>query len=177
MSQKEASTKQAQDHRDRFNHFTHPCVTPQALQGRAIALAGFRVVSLILRNGFVPGRCQPCDGRDYPACDSPGIPDLPAGFLESGRATGGGGAHSRTSASNILWWTSSTPSGRKSPSLAQCVTSGRDPPAMSRNESPVQYPISISLFPISFRSAAVRRPTRSVTGVPWRADSCRPSSN
>jgi hypothetical protein len=29
-------------------------LTPQALQGRAIALSGFRIVSLILRNGFVP---------------------------------------------------------------------------------------------------------------------------
>jgi hypothetical protein len=51
MGQKDANTKQTQDHSDRFNHLTHPYLHHGV---RSIALAGFKIVSLILRNGFVP---------------------------------------------------------------------------------------------------------------------------
>jgi hypothetical protein len=50
MGQKDANAKQTQDHRHRFNHFTHPYLRYRV---RSIALACFKIVSLILRNGFV----------------------------------------------------------------------------------------------------------------------------
>jgi hypothetical protein len=52
MGQKDANAKQTQDHSDRFNHLTHPYLHYRV---RSIALAGFKIVSLIPRNGFVPG--------------------------------------------------------------------------------------------------------------------------
>jgi hypothetical protein len=51
MGQKDANAKQTQDYNDRFNHLTHPYLHYGV---RSIALAGFKIVSLILRNGFVP---------------------------------------------------------------------------------------------------------------------------
>jgi hypothetical protein len=51
MGQKDANAKQTQDHRHCFNHFTHPYLHYQV---RSIALACFKIVSLTLRNGFVP---------------------------------------------------------------------------------------------------------------------------
>ena len=58
---------------------------------RSIALAGFKIVSLILRNGFVPsGEASHAVAGITRPCDTPRIPDSPAGFLESGRGHRGG---------------------------------------------------------------------------------------
>ena len=51
MGQKHANAKQTQDHSDRFNHLTHPYLHYRV---GSIALAGFKIVSLNPRNGFVP---------------------------------------------------------------------------------------------------------------------------
>ena len=84
MGQKDANAKQTQDHNDRFNHLTHPYLHYGV---RSIALAGFKIASLILRNGFVPSgeashavagitrRLTPTPSRTHQRA-----------FLESGRA-------------------------------------------------------------------------------------------